>query len=47
MGGKPKEAQQTPPLNAKSQDEEKFIKYVNRPHDHQSAIYATFVCTWD
>ncbi|KAF2278865.1 uncharacterized protein EI97DRAFT_431114 [Westerdykella ornata] len=32
-GGKKPEEQQTPPLNAKSKEEETFIKYVDYPED--------------
>lgn len=31
MGGKKKTAQQAPPINASSKDEENFIQYVSKP----------------
>ena len=37
MGGSKKEAQKAPPINAKDQDEEKFIQYV--PHDSSTSHF--------
>ncbi len=40
MGGKKKEGQQGPPINAKDQDEEKFIQYVKAfgREDHATVV---------
>ena len=39
MGGEKKQSTTVPPINAKSSDEEKYIKYVSPPISSFSTIY--------